>query len=60
MVQIKDLMTDDILDRIRTRCNNLTIRFSEAKYYEALIATENICVLIIKLSLSHFSMRSTN
>ncbi|XP_036339810.1 uncharacterized protein LOC118749148 [Rhagoletis pomonella] len=56
----KDSMTDDILHRIRTRCNDLTITFSDAMYNEALIAIEDLCVVIANLPLSQFGMRSPN
>ena len=36
-VGCKDSMTDDILYRHRTMCNNLMISFSNVKYNEALI-----------------------
>lgn len=56
----KDSMTDDILYRHRTRCNDLTISFSEAMYNEALIAIEDLCIAIANLPISHFGMGSPN
>lgn len=56
----KDSMTDDILHRIRTQCNDLTITFSDAMYNEALIAIEDLCVVIANLPLCRFGMRSPN
>ncbi|XP_074108457.1 uncharacterized protein LOC141533462 [Cotesia typhae] len=56
----KDSMTDDILYRHRTRCNDLTISFSEAMYNEALIAIEDLCIAIANLPISHFGMSSPN
>ncbi|XP_068992255.1 uncharacterized protein [Neodiprion pinetum] len=56
----KDLMTDDILHQHRTRCNDLTIVFSDAMYNEALIAIEDLCITIANLPLSHFGMHSPN
>lgn len=54
----KDSITDDILHQHRTRCNDVTITFSDAMYNEALIAIENLCIIIANLSLSHFGMNS--
>ncbi|CAF4851971.1 unnamed protein product [Pieris macdunnoughi] len=54
----KDSMTDDILHQHRTRCNDVTITFSDAMYNEALIAIEDLCIIIANLSLSHFGMNS--
>ena len=56
----KDSMTDDILHQHRTRCNDLTIVFSDAMYNEALIAVEDLCIIIANLPLSHFGMHSPN
>ncbi|GFR31647.1 ATP-dependent DNA helicase [Trichonephila clavata] len=56
----KDSMTDDILHRHRTWLNDLTITFRDAMYKEALIAIEDICIVIANLPLSHFSMHSPN
>jgi hypothetical protein len=42
----KDSMTEDILHQIRTRCNDLTITFSDAMYNEALITIEDLCIVI--------------
>ncbi|XP_057340808.1 uncharacterized protein LOC130677904 isoform X2 [Microplitis mediator] len=56
----KDSMTDDILYRHRTRCNDLTISFSDAMYNEALIAIEDLCIAIANLPISHFGMSSPN
>ncbi|XP_050335784.1 uncharacterized protein LOC126762782 [Bactrocera neohumeralis] len=56
----KDSMTDDILYRHRTRCNDLTISFSDAMYNEALIAIEDLCIAIPNLPTSHFGMSSPN
>uniref|UniRef100_A0A2S2QXL3 Uncharacterized protein n=1 Tax=Sipha flava TaxID=143950 RepID=A0A2S2QXL3_9HEMI len=42
----KDSMNDDILHRIRTRWNVLTITFNDAMYNEALIAIEDHCIVI--------------
>lgn len=56
----KDSMTDDIFHQYRTRCNDLTITFSDAMYNEALIAIEDLCFVIANLSLSHFGMNSPN
>ncbi|XP_073979946.1 uncharacterized protein [Rhodnius prolixus] len=56
----KESMTDDILYRHRTRCNDLTISFSEAMYNEALIAIEDLCIAIANLPISHFGMGSPN
>ncbi|GFR18621.1 helitron_like_N domain-containing protein [Trichonephila clavata] len=56
----KDSMTDDILHRHRTRLNDQTITFSDAMYNEALIAIEDICIVIANLSLSHFGIHSPN
>ncbi|XP_073972868.1 uncharacterized protein [Rhodnius prolixus] len=56
----KDSMTDDILYRHRTRCNDLTTSFSEAMYNEALIAIEDLCIAIANLPISHFGMGSPN
>ncbi|GFQ96548.1 ATP-dependent DNA helicase [Trichonephila clavata] len=51
----KDSLTDDILDQ---RSN--AIKFSDAMYNEALIAFEDICIIIANLPLSHFGMHSPN
>ncbi|XP_044575183.1 ATP-dependent DNA helicase PIF1-like [Cotesia glomerata] len=56
----KDSMTDDILYRHRTRCNDLAISFSDAMYNEALIAIEDLCIAIANLPISHFGMSSPN
>ena len=56
----KDSMTDDILYRHRTRCNDLTISFCAAMYNEALIAIEDHCITIANLPLRHFGMNSQN
>jgi hypothetical protein len=56
----KDSMSDDILHQHRTRCNDLTIPFSDAMYNKALIAIEDLCIIIANLPLSHFGMRSPN
>ncbi|VVC35537.1 P-loop containing nucleoside triphosphate hydrolase,DNA helicase Pif1-like [Cinara cedri] len=56
----KDSMTDDILHQHRTRCHDLTITFSDAMYNEALIAIEDLCIVIANLPLSHFGMNSPN
>ncbi|XP_044588734.1 ATP-dependent DNA helicase pif1-like [Cotesia glomerata] len=53
-------MTDDILHQHRTRCNDLAITFSDDMYNEALIAIEDLCIIIANLPLSHFSMNSPN
>ncbi|GFQ73969.1 helitron_like_N domain-containing protein [Trichonephila clavata] len=53
-------MTDDTSHRHRTRLNDLTIAFSDAVYNEALIAIEDICIVIANLPLSHFGMHSPN
>ena len=56
----KDSVTDDISHRVGTRCNDRTITFSNAMYAEALIAIEDLCVIIANLSVIHFGMRSPN
>ncbi|GFR31322.1 uncharacterized protein TNCT_11081 [Trichonephila clavata] len=57
----KDSMTDDILHRHRThRLNDQTITFSDAMYNEALIAIEDICIVIANLPLIHFGIHSPN
>ncbi|GFR23838.1 uncharacterized protein TNCT_305271 [Trichonephila clavata] len=56
----KDSMTDDILHRHLTRLNDQTITFSDAMYNEALIAIEDICIVIANLPLSHFGIHSPN
>ncbi|XP_044575241.1 uncharacterized protein LOC123259044 [Cotesia glomerata] len=56
----KDSMTDDILHQHRTRCNDLAITFSDDMYNEALIAIEDLCIIIANLPLSHFGMNSPN
>ena len=53
-------MTDDILHQIRTRCNDLTITFSDTIYKEALTAIEDLCIVTANLPVSHFSMRLPN
>ncbi|XP_044575267.1 uncharacterized protein LOC123259066 [Cotesia glomerata] len=53
-------MTDDILHQHRTRCNDLAITFSDDMYNEALIAIEDLCIIIANLPLSHFGMNSPN
>lgn len=44
----------------RTWCNDLTIAFSDAMYNEALIAIEDLYIIIANLPLSHFGMHSPN
>ncbi|XP_044575115.1 uncharacterized protein LOC123258925 [Cotesia glomerata] len=56
----KDSMTDDILYRHRTRCNDLAISFSDAMYNKALIAIKDLCIAIANLPISHFGMSSPN
>ncbi|XP_015919715.3 uncharacterized protein [Parasteatoda tepidariorum] len=56
----KDLITDDRRYHHRKRCNDLTKAFSNAMYNEALIAIEDLCIIIAKLPLSHFGMPSPN
>ncbi|XP_071036521.1 uncharacterized protein [Parasteatoda tepidariorum] len=56
----KDSMTDDILYQHRTRCNDLTIAFSDAMYNEALIDIEDLCIITANLPLSRFGMLSPN
>ncbi|XP_044599590.1 uncharacterized protein LOC123275503 [Cotesia glomerata] len=56
----KDSMTDDILHQHRTWCNDLAITFSHDMYNEALIAIEDLCIIIANLPLSHFGMNSPN
>ncbi|XP_044581535.1 uncharacterized protein LOC123263065 [Cotesia glomerata] len=56
----KDSVTDDILHQHRTRCNDLAITFSDYMYNEALIAIEDLCIIIANLPLSHFGMNSPN
>ncbi|GFY41648.1 ATP-dependent DNA helicase [Trichonephila inaurata madagascariensis] len=57
----KDSLTDDIFHRHRTRLNDLMMTFSEAMYNEALIAIEDICIVIANLPLgSHFGIHSPN
>ncbi|XP_044596944.1 uncharacterized protein LOC123273568, partial [Cotesia glomerata] len=56
----KDSMTDDILHQHRIRCHNLTITFSDEMYNEALIAIEDLCIVIVNLPLSNFGMNSPN
>ncbi|XP_044596943.1 uncharacterized protein LOC123273567 [Cotesia glomerata] len=56
----KDSMTDDILHQHRIRCHNLTITFSDEMYNEALIAIEDLCIVIANLPLSNFGMNSPN
>lgn len=55
-----DSMTGDILDPIRTLYNDLTITFSDPTYNKALIAIEDLCVVIANLPLNHFDMRLPN
>ncbi|XP_044591454.1 uncharacterized protein LOC123269683 [Cotesia glomerata] len=50
----KDSMTDDILHQHRIRCHDLTITFSDEMYNEALIAIEDLCIVIANLPLSNF------
>ncbi|XP_044597583.1 uncharacterized protein LOC123274158 [Cotesia glomerata] len=56
----KDSMTDDILHQHRTRCNDLAMIFSDDIYNEALIAIEDLCIIIANLPLSHFGKNSPN
>uniref|UniRef100_A0A2S2QE76 Uncharacterized protein n=1 Tax=Sipha flava TaxID=143950 RepID=A0A2S2QE76_9HEMI len=56
----KNSMTVDILHQHRTRCNDLTISFSDAMYNEALIAIEDHCIIIANLPLSHFDLHLPN
>ncbi|GBP17299.1 hypothetical protein EVAR_90159_1 [Eumeta japonica] len=56
----KDSMTDDILHQHRIRCHDLTITFSDEMYNEALIAIEDLCIVIANLPLSNFGMNSPN
>ncbi|GFX39485.1 ATP-dependent DNA helicase [Trichonephila clavipes] len=42
----KDSMTDDILHQHRIRCHDPTITFSDEMYNEALIAIEDLCIVI--------------
>ncbi|XP_044588777.1 ATP-dependent DNA helicase PIF1-like [Cotesia glomerata] len=56
----KASMTDDILHQHRIRCHDLTIRFSDEIYNEALIAIEDLCIVIANLPLSNFGMNSPN
>ena len=56
----KDSMTDDILYQHHTMCNDLTLTFSDAMYNKALIAIEDVCIIISNLPLIHFGMHSTN
>nr|XP_042912617.1 uncharacterized protein LOC122272722 [Parasteatoda tepidariorum] len=53
-------MTDDIRYQHRTRCNDLTIVFCDAMYKEALIAIEDLSIIIDNLPLSYFGMPSPN
>ncbi|XP_044597828.1 uncharacterized protein LOC123274310, partial [Cotesia glomerata] len=53
-------MTDDILHQHRPRCNDLAITFSDDTYNKALIAIEDLCIIIANLPLSHFGMNSPN
>lgn len=55
---ITDSMTDDILHQHRIRCHDLTITFSDAMYNEALVAIEDLCIVIANLPLSQFGMNS--
>ena len=50
---LKDSITDDILYLHRTRCNNLSISFSDAMYNEALIA---IFALLLRICQSVISV----
>ncbi|GFS77272.1 down syndrome cell adhesion molecule homolog [Trichonephila clavipes] len=45
----KDSMTDDILHQHRMRCHDPTITFSDEMYNEALIAIEDLCIVIANL-----------
>ncbi|XP_044582624.1 uncharacterized protein LOC123263704 [Cotesia glomerata] len=56
----KDSMTDDILHQHRIWCHDLTITFSDEMYNEALIAIEDLCIVIANLPLSNFGMNSPN
>ncbi|GFY27012.1 ATP-dependent DNA helicase [Trichonephila clavipes] len=56
----KDSMTDDILHQHRIRCHDPTITFSDEMYNEALIAIEDLCIVIANLPLSNFGMNSPN
>ncbi|XP_054091371.1 uncharacterized protein LOC128922976 [Zeugodacus cucurbitae] len=56
----KDSMTDDILHQHRIRCHDLIITFSDEMYNEALIAIEDLCIVIANLPLSNFGMNSPN
>ncbi|XP_044594871.1 uncharacterized protein LOC123272237 [Cotesia glomerata] len=56
----KDSMTDDILHQHRIRCHDLTITFSDEMYNEALIAIEDLCIVIANVPLSNFGMNSPN
>ncbi|GFQ84154.1 ATP-dependent DNA helicase [Trichonephila clavata] len=56
----KDPMTGDILHRHRTRLNDLTITFRDTLCNEALVAIEDICIVIANLPRSHFGMHSPN
>ncbi|GFX22534.1 ATP-dependent DNA helicase [Trichonephila clavipes] len=47
----KDSMTDDILHQHRIRCHDPTITFSNEMYNEALIAIEDLCIVIANLPL---------
>ncbi|KAL4132861.1 hypothetical protein QTP88_009943 [Uroleucon formosanum] len=56
----KDSMTDDMLHQHRTQCNDQTITFHDVMYNKALIAIEDLCIIIANLPLSHFGMNSPN
>ncbi|XP_063974372.1 uncharacterized protein LOC135161043 [Diachasmimorpha longicaudata] len=56
----KDSMADDILHQHRIRCHDPTITFSDEMYNEALIAIEDLCIVIANLPLSNFGMDSPN
>ena len=53
-------MTDDILHRIRMSHNDPTMPYSDYMYNEALIAIEDLCIIIANLSLHHFGLNSPN
>ncbi|GFU26443.1 uncharacterized protein TNCV_5070391 [Trichonephila clavipes] len=48
------------LHQHRIRCHDPTITFSDEMYNEALIAIEDLCIVIANLPLSNFGMNSPN
>jgi hypothetical protein len=56
--KFKNYMTEDVLHRFKQTNQYSNMDFTQQMYNEALILTEDLCILISNLPLNHYSMPS--